>query len=110
MTINLKKLEKMKKNSSFLTIILFFLLGSNIAISNQLQNFYYKINNDICSSSEDSSKNNCFKHCFDLVQDDVVNSANIKFIIFIKSDNKSKKKNKTDFFLNIPEKSQSPPF
>ena len=100
----------MKKNSSFLTIILFFLLGSNIAISNQLQNFYHKINNDICSSSEDSSKNNCFKHCFDFVQDDVVNSTNIKFIRFIKSDNKSKKKNKTDFFLNIPEKSQSPPF
>ena len=100
----------MKKNSSFYTIILFFLLGSNIAISNHLQNFYYKINYDICSSSEDSSKHNCFEHCFDLVQDDVVDPANMKFITFIKSDDKSKKKNKTNFFLNIPEKSQSPPF
>ena len=86
------------------------MLGSNIAVSNQLQNFHYKINNNICSSSEDSEKNNCFEHCFDLVQDDVVDPANMKFITFIKSDDKSKKKNKTNFFLNIPEKSQSPPF
>ena len=100
----------MKKNSSFLTIILFFCLGSNIAVSNQLQNFHYKINNDICSSSEDSSKHNCFEHCFDLCQDDAEYDLDNEFIKFIKSDNKSKKKNKLDFFLSIPEKSQSPPF
>ena len=65
---------------------------------------FYVLNNDTCSSSEDSSKHNCF----DIVQDDVGYYVNNEFIKFIESDDKSKKKNKTDFFFNIPKKYQFP--